>query len=216
MKTLASLLLIAVLAVLSQAQEQPVAVQPQEQPVGQPQPAVSAPKDVLILKFSFNKARVYAVLDASRTGGESFEDMRRRVGGEMTVNAVRNLPGGKAVVGGTPASTAPPLVDVIPQARNGYRYKVELQNAGPMAIKAVAWDYIFKDPVTQEIVARHHFLSNIKIKPGKTKELVAFKLSPPTKTVSAAGLERNNKNAHTEQVVLKSILYADGSVWPHP
>lgn len=219
MKALASLLLIAALAVLSQAQEQSAArtPQPPAAQAEQPQPAapVSTPKDVSILKFSCQKARVLAVLDASKTSGESFEDLRLRVGREMTINTVRNMPGGKAAVGGMPASTAQPL-EVIPYPRSGYRYKLSLQNTGTQAIKAVQWDYIFIDPVTREIVARHHFLSTEKIKPGKTKDLVAYKLFPPTKTVSAAGLERNSKNPHTEQVVLRSILYADGSLWPQP
>jgi hypothetical protein len=227
MKALAGLLLIATSAVFSQAQEQPKAnVQPEspsQQPVATAQepvavaqePVVTAPKDVLILKFNCQKARVFAVMEASQTSAESFEDVRRRVGREMVINSARNQPGGKAAVGGMPATTPPPLV-VLPHARNGYRYSVSLQNAGPLAIKYVVWDYIFSDPVTHRVIARHHFSNAVKIKPGKTKVLEGFKLFTPTKTVSAAGLERNSKNPHTEQVVLKSIVYEDGSFWPQP
>ena len=99
--------------------------------------------------------------------------------------------------------------------RDGYRYKVTLQNDGLKTIKSVDWDYLFLDPVTQQVLARHQFTSDETIKPGKSKELSVLYLIPPVKTVDVRSLKKNEPASVTEQVVVARVEYSDGSVWQH-
>ena len=99
--------------------------------------------------------------------------------------------------------------------RDGYRYKVTLQNDGVKTINSIDWDYLFLDPTTQEELAVHQFTSDETIKPGKKKEISVLYLIPPIKLVSTRMLNKKNLPL-TEQVVIARIRYVDGSFWQHP
>ena len=88
-------------------------------------------------------------------------------------------------------------------------------NTSSKTLSLVDWDYVFLDPNTQEVLARHQFTSEEKIKPGKSKEVSVLILTPPVKTVSAEMLTRKEPLL-TEHVVVMRIEYSDGSIWPHP
>ena len=94
--------------------------------------------------------------------------------------------------------------------RDGYRYKVTLQNDGVKSINSIDWDYIFLDPISHQELARHQFTSDETIKPGKSKELSVLYLIPPVKLVSARMLNKKER-PFTEQVVVVRIQYSDGS-----
>ncbi|MGH9871126.1 MAG: hypothetical protein ACRD9S_01525 [Pyrinomonadaceae bacterium] len=100
--------------------------------------------------------------------------------------------------------------------RDGYQYKVTLLNDGVKTIKSIDWDYLFLDPITQQVLARHEFTSDESIKPGKSKEVSVLYLIPPVKTVSARTLDKKDSLLFAEQVVVVRITYSDGSVWQHP
>ena len=91
-----------------------------------------------------------------------------------------------------------------------------ITNTGSRTIKLVDWDYVFLDPGTSEVVARHQFTSEETIKPGKSKEVSVLYLTPPVKTVSAGMLTKKEPMPFTEQVVIARIEFSDGSVWQHP
>ena len=101
-------------------------------------------------------------------------------------------------------------------SRTGYRYKMTLRNEGGKIVKSIDWDYLFIDPITEQVVARHQFTSDETIKPGKQKEIRVLYLIPPVKTVSAAMLAKKEPMPFTELVVLARIQYSDGSSWLHP
>jgi hypothetical protein len=100
--------------------------------------------------------------------------------------------------------------------RDGYRYVVTLRNDGTKTIKSIDWDYVFIDPTTQQVAARHQFTSDETIKPGKTKEFGVLYLNVPVKLVSARMLSKKDPLPYTEQVVITRLTYSDGSVWQHP
>ena len=92
-------------------------------------------------------------------------------------------------------------------------YRVRLRNEGQKTIRAVEWEYIFIDRATQREVARHHFQSEEKVRPGKRKTLVEYSTSPPTKIISVGMLSHPESDRFIEKVMIKGVRYEDGSVW---
>ncbi len=100
--------------------------------------------------------------------------------------------------------------------RDGYRYKLTLQNDSVKTIKSIDWDYLFLEPITQQELAHHQFTSDETIKPGKRKEVSVLYLIPPLKTISVQTLNKKDPARISEQVVVVHIQYSDGSFWQHP
>ncbi len=80
-------------------------------------------------------------------------------------------------------------------------------------IKALDWDYVFFDINNQNETGRRRFRSEVKIEPGKSKELKFFLPTPPTQTVSIHSLVKNERASLGELVMVLRIEYEDGSVW---
>ncbi|HEY5883341.1 MAG TPA: hypothetical protein VIT88_01565 [Pyrinomonadaceae bacterium] len=100
--------------------------------------------------------------------------------------------------------------------RDGYRYKVKLQNDGSKTIQSIDWDYIFIDPTDQRELARHQFTSDDTIKPGKSKEISVLYLNPPVKTLSAPLLNEKSPIAIVERAEIIRLKFSDGSSWQRP
>ena len=99
----------------------------------------------------------------------------------------------------------------------GFQYRATLKNTGGKTIRAVGWDYVFVDPRGRGEVARHSFESRVGIKPGKTKELIQFSVSAPTKVVSADAAGGGDlRRPFVERLIVTRIEYADGSFWARP
>jgi len=54
------------------------------------------------------------------------------------------------------------------------------------------------------------------MKPGTTKSLVVRSKDSPTGTLDASKAGKKPSEQYSEQVVIRSIVYADGSVWSLP
>ncbi len=98
----------------------------------------------------------------------------------------------------------------------GYLYRAKVRHTGRKKISAVEWEYLFTDPLEGKIVARHHFYTKFKMSPGTEKKLDAFDTRPPTRTINAKSVENNPEQPFTEQVIIRRIEYADGTVWESP
>jgi hypothetical protein len=94
-----------------------------------------------------------------------------------------------------------------------YIYEVKVRNTGAKQIRAITWEYVFFDPGTKEEVGRQRFESPVSISPGKTRNVVMRSPSPPTGTIDAAKAGKKTRDLYSEEVVIKSVEYADGSVW---
>jgi len=92
---------------------------------------------------------------------------------------------------------------------HGFLYKVRVENKGAKKIKAIAWEYVFLDPLDRSVISRHQFLSEVKISPGKKKEVSGLTVRQPMQVVRAEAASL----PPVEQVVIKRVEYADGSVW---
>jgi hypothetical protein len=193
MKIALGLLLIMVSLTFSQAQ----------------QVRATQPSDVTILSPNWEKHVRRTRLDPSDTTGESREEMIARIKGETINDASRNAPGARK----PEPVISKPVKTLSKTTEEGYRYRASVKNSGVKMIKAVNWMYIFTDPGSGEELARHRFHTRTKIRPGQVKELAEFDHSPPSKVVSAAGLEKSVAQPFVEQVVITRIEYGDGTVW---
>ncbi len=183
-------------------------------------PRPSDPPEVVVVKFGWSKERVGWQADPFGGPIENFDEMRVRARNEKRVqDAKRGGSGAELAKAESDARTDAALTAQIHKAnpgRYGFIYKVEIQNSGTKAVRAVDWDYVFLDANTQDELGRRQFSSQEKIAPGKTKELKFFIATPPTQKVSVNSLDKNERANLNETVVIVRIEYADGSVWQHP
>ncbi len=94
-----------------------------------------------------------------------------------------------------------------------YVYRAKVSNTGSKAIRKLVWEYVFFDPSTQKEVGRRRHENKVNIRPGKSTNLVARSVSPPTGVIDAAQAGKKSRNQYAEQIVIQRIEYADGAVW---
>jgi hypothetical protein len=94
-----------------------------------------------------------------------------------------------------------------------YVYEVKVRNTGAKPIRAITWEYVFFDAGTKQEVGRQRFESKVSINPGKTKNLVERSPSSPTGTIDATKAGKKSGDQYSEQVVIQSVRYDDGTVW---
>jgi hypothetical protein len=103
-----------------------------------------------------------------------------------------------------------------PRAESRYQYTLELKNTAPQPIVELSWDYAFleqrqsQDPLPEKL--RHHFVSRVKIKPGGKANIIVYTATAPYGVVSA---KATSEHAN-ERVIIRQVVYADGSVWKAP
>jgi hypothetical protein len=91
-----------------------------------------------------------------------------------------------------------------------FQYSVEIQNDGVKPIKAIRWEYIIVDSKTNEELGSHEFENFDRVGLSKAKLLNAKSPSQPTRVVP---VQVTANSATTERVVLKCVIYEDGSLW---
>ena len=89
-------------------------------------------------------------------------------------------------------------------------YSLEIQNDGGKPIKAIRWNYIIFDSKTNEELGTHEFESFEKVGRNKAKSLTAKSRVTPTRVVP---IQATPASATIEQVVIKCVLYEDGTMW---
>ncbi len=94
-----------------------------------------------------------------------------------------------------------------------YTYKIKVRNNGAKTIKQVVWEYVFIDSTTNQEAGRHQFTSLIKLKPREVDELIMIQLSSPIDSVNAKDAGKKFSELYTEQIIIKSVQYADDTVW---
>jgi hypothetical protein len=181
--------------------------------------AEANPPDLIVLKSGWSKERLGWERDPFSGPVENFDEMRVRArnekriddakrGGSPEVDRIRRESKADSAILEQRRRKSPP--------RYGFMYKVKVQNAGTKAIKTLDWDHVFFDPDTKVETGRHQFTSDEKIAPGKQKEFTVFASMPPSQTISVYDLNKQDRVAVGEVIVIMRILYADGSVWQRP
>lgn len=94
-----------------------------------------------------------------------------------------------------------------------YVYELKLTNTAPKAIRTLTWEYVFFEPGTEVEVGRRRFVSKVNVGPRKTTNVVVRSGLPPTSTVDARRAGKKPREQYSEQIVIQSVEYDDGSVW---
>lgn len=110
--------------------------------------------------------------------------------------------------GGMSASEDSPLF--VERRGPFFVYSVEIQNDSGKPIKAIRWNYIIFDSQTNEELGTHEFESFEKVGRNKAKSLTAKSQLTPTRVVP---IQVTDKSATIERVVIKCVLYEDGTLW---
>lgn len=99
----------------------------------------------------------------------------------------------------------------------GYYYQADFTNQSGLKIKGIIWEYVFLDPATKKELGRHKIFSKTSIKKGKTDTVTAFRIKPPSGTISAEALgEKDRKKQYAERIEIKAVLFSDGTLWKAP
>ena len=94
-----------------------------------------------------------------------------------------------------------------------YVYELKLTNTAEKTIRTLIWEYVFFEPGTETEVGRRRFVSKVSISPGKTTNLVMRSAAPPATTVDARQAGKKPREQYSEQIVIQSVQYDDGSFW---
>jgi hypothetical protein len=94
-----------------------------------------------------------------------------------------------------------------------YIYELKIRNTGQKEIRTLTWEYVFFEPGTTQEVGRLQFVSKVGLRPGTTRNVVVRSKDSPTGTVDATKAGKKPSDQYSEQIVIRSIGYADGSVW---
>jgi hypothetical protein len=95
-----------------------------------------------------------------------------------------------------------------------YSYSVTLKNTGTKTVKTVLWAYVFTDTVLQELVGRTVSENEVKLRPGKSVEVVGYSSNHAVQVVNAKSA--GTRNPIKEEVLILRIDYEDGSFWERP
>jgi hypothetical protein len=94
-----------------------------------------------------------------------------------------------------------------------YIYEAKVNNTGTKIIRKIVWEYILVDPYTKREVGNHRFTSMVRLRPGKTTQLVGRTLFPPATIVSGKTANKTQPGKYDERIVIHLIAYNDKSVW---
>lgn len=111
----------------------------------------------------------------------------------------------------------PPVRTSLPETNRGYAlskylYKAKIKNTSDKTIQTIRWEYVFFEKGTNREVGRQRFFAKVKIQPGETKNLTGESISPPTGAIDAKLVDKKIRDQYSEQVIIQSIEFTDGSV----
>lgn len=110
--------------------------------------------------------------------------------------------GGSGDDGATATGSARPL----------FVYSLELLNGGNKPIKAIRWQYLFVESSTSNELGSHDFENFERLGTNKAKLLTARSRVSPSKILP---IQVTEKATVTEKVMLRCVLYEDGTLWRH-
>jgi hypothetical protein len=197
MKGLALLLLLFILLVDASAQSS----QESEAP------------DLTVTKKIWRKEIYHPALTADpfRSNDEQAELQRAR-----KENSVRNST--RVNEGNTPRQVVrntEPMPTESDRPQTWFVYRITVKNSGTKTITGLEWDYLFFDSERAEQVGQHFFRHRIKIRTGKSIELIGQSTKPPSSVIDATKA-KNGDAQLSEQVIIRRVEYEDGSVWQRP
>lgn len=118
--------------------------------------------------------------------------------------------------GGSDSESSTGFIPPVERLPYYYLYILKIKNTDARAIAAVAWEYTFIDPGSNEKLDAHQFYSYELIPANSNFTLRSKSRVPPSKIVSLQGLEKNKRSPYIEQVEIKCVMFTDGTFWRYP
>jgi hypothetical protein len=167
--------------------------------------------DLTILKKQWYKEFNSPAFEKSPfAGAEEMQQLNRNRRAVRIVNQRRSQRGLPPLR--TPTS-APQTEQGNTDSPDIYTYKLKVKNNGNKQIKLLIWDYVFYEPGTTNEVGRIQFEYAINIGTGKTKDLAISTEIAPSKTINVKATGKKLRDQYSDQIVIQSIEYSDGSIW---
>lgn len=94
-------------------------------------------------------------------------------------------------------------------------YRATVKNVGTKTITGLEWDYVFFDSEKENQVGQHSFRHRVKIRSGKSTELIGYSPKPPSSVINAAKADSRDSQL-SDEVVIRRIEYEDGTFWQRP
>ncbi|HKO45377.1 MAG TPA: hypothetical protein VJU84_19035 [Pyrinomonadaceae bacterium] len=175
---------------------------------------VNAPSDLRIEKKSWTKS--YPPVGGDRDPFAPNDLMRERVLAAREAQIVNR----QRIANAEPIEK-PRSIQIntssLPNFKPGqayYSYSVTLKNTGTKTVKTVLWAYVFTDTVLQEQVGRTVSENYVKLRPGKSVEMVGYSSNHAVQVVNAKSA--GTRNPIKEEVLILRIDYEDGTFWERP
>jgi hypothetical protein len=170
------------------------------------------PLDLTVVKMNWRKEIFHPALTSDPfLANDQQAELQRNQKDNAIRNAVRVKEGGTPL---PPNRSIPTPTENPDGPVTRFVYRVTVKNVGQKTITALAWNYLFYDAEKVELIGEHAFRQRVKIRPGKTVELVGLSKYPPTRVINAANAQ--SKIKLPEEISIREIAYEDGSAWQRP
>lgn len=173
---------------------------------------VNLPSDLQIEKKSWTKS--YPPVGGDRDPFAPNDLVRERVLAAKEAQVVNR----QRIGSGEPYIEKPRNVQIntssLPNFKPGqayYSYSVTLKNTGKKTITTVLWAYVFTDTVLQEQVGRTVSENAVKLRPGKSVEMVGYSSNHAVQVVNAKSA--GTRNPIKEEIEILRVDYEDGTFW---
>ena len=171
------------------------------------------PPDLTITKKLWRKEMYHPALSTDPFRANDEQQEMQRV---QRDNGIRNSV--RVREGTTPQPTVRASRPMSTEGDGGpiswFAYRVTLKNSGTKTITALVWDYLFFNSDNEQ-VGQHSFQHRVKIRTGKSMEVVGQSNKPPSSVIDASKAKKGEAQL-SEVVVIRRIEYEDGSYWQRP
>lgn len=174
------------------------------------------PPGITVLKYSWQKdVYVPALFDDPMSPNQEQVNLRRQQRLIKRANAAR--------AGAGQAPLPAPTRDInianrqIPEGPSiNYIYEAKIRNESAKTIKLIIWEYLVFDPQTMNLVGRHAFFDDSRIRAGKVVTLLGYTTTPPNSIILADKSGKGSRLKFEERVVISRLEFEDGTSWQRP
>jgi hypothetical protein len=168
----------------------------------QAQSSTAGAPDLVLIKIDWHTTDQSSKLEEAKLSGNPEVALRNAVNASRvnTKQTPLSIP--------APEDSPPPVL--LPIA---FIYEFTVRNTGTKTIRGVVWEYAFIGKGAQPKVRRRRYESKVSIGPGMTANLLMHSFLSPLEVLDDKQTRRTAQGQSTEQLVIQSIRYADGSLW---
>lgn len=176
----------------------------------------SDPSGITVVKHSWQKeVFVPALFDDPMSPNQEQVNLRRQQRLIKRANTAR--------IGSGQSPLPQPTRDInivnreIPEGPSiNYIYEAKIRNESAKTIKLIIWEYLVFDPHSLDLVGRHAFYDDSRIRPGKAVSLVGYTSSPPNMILRADKIGKGPVDKYQERVIITRVEFEDGTFWQRP